>query len=416
LRILYISYLYHPEPGALPQRVRNLTQRWAAAGHEVTVLAGTPNHPNGKIYPGHRARSLRLTYTEWDEQVRICRVAYFPLPNRGAANRFLSFSSFAVMAALRSLFMRPYDVVIGTIPQPFGPFANYLRTSLGNAKFVLDVRDLWPEGLTATGHANERSLSYRAIGAATKFLYKKADHIIAVTDGIRDSIIDTHQLNPSKFSVVRAAVDSQHFRNPSTSLPARIVEHTNGKFVVSYIGTIGNAHQIKTVIEAAKQLEASHPAKFAFIIAGSGAEEEDIREMVRQENVTNVKCTGLIDREVIPSLLKGSDTGIVSLRPSPVFETVVPTKIYEYMAAGLPIVSNVTGEASALIERAGAGVTIEGGSSTAYAEGILELANDDSKRAAMSASGQQFVTDNISWEATAEAYLKVLQKVTANNS
>ncbi len=307
--------------------------------------------------------------------------------------------------------MRPYDVVIGTIPQPFGPFANYIRTTVGKAKFVLDVRDLWPEGLTATGHANEHSISYRVIGAATKFLYKKAAHIVAVTDGIRDSIIDTHHLSPTKFSVVRAAVDLEYFKESNHPLPPNVESHIKGKFVVSYIGTIGNAHQLKTIVEAAKQLETSHPNKFAFLIAGSGAEEGDIRQAIEHNQINNVLCTGLVDREVVPALLRESDIGIVSLRPSPVFETVVPTKMYEYMAAGLPIISNVAGEAESLLSRSKAGLTVKGGSATAYSNGILDLAGNDAKRSDMSESGQRFISENISWDATADAYLGVLKGV-----
>jgi glycosyltransferase involved in cell wall biosynthesis len=124
-------------------------------------------------------------------------------------------------------------------------------------------------------------------------------------------------------------------------------------------------------------------------------------------------CTGQVDRSQIPALLHASDVGIVSLRPSPVFLTVVPTKIYEYMAAGLPVVSNVAGETEQLVARSGAGITVEGGSAQAMADSIAQLADDPDRLVQMRLNGVEFVKQNVSWEASANAYLDVLNKAIA---
>jgi glycosyltransferase involved in cell wall biosynthesis len=311
---------------------------------------------------------------------------------------------------MRSVFMRPYDVVIGTIPQPFAPLAAYVGSAIGNAKFVLDVRDLWPEGLTATGQSSKNSWSYKIIGAATSFLYKKADQIVAVTDGIRDSLLENHPLNPEDIHIVRAAVDLDYFQSTDTPVDQNTLDHTRGKFVISYIGTMGNAHGLEHVVGAAHILEQNHPGRFAFVIAGSGAEEQIIRDLVKINNINNVLCTGQVERDQIPGLLHTSDLAIASLRPSPVFETVVPTKIYEYMAAGLPIVSNVAGETKELIARSGAGITVEGGNPEAMATGITELADNPTKLEQLGESGVKFVKANVSWAASADTYLKVLER------
>jgi len=410
VRILFISNFYHPEPGAQPARVRNLTQRWAKAGHDVTILVGVPNHPKGKVYPGHKLRSLRISYTEWDDQVRVCRVSYFMRPNRGSLNRFLAFSSFPIIAAIRAIFMKPFDVVVGTIPQPFGPLTAYFLRSVTKAKFVLDVRDLWPEGLTATDQTSEDALAYKVIGAATSFLYKRADQIVAVTDGIRDSIIENHPVDPDDVHVIRTAVDIDQFRTSNTRLSPAIEEHIEGKFVVSYIGTIGNAHGLETVVEAAQILEQQHFNRFAFVIAGSGAEEQKIRDLVKTKKVANVLCTGQVDRNQIPGLLHASNIGIVSLRMSPVFQTVVPTKIYEYMAAGLPVISNVAGEAEELVDQSGAGITVEGDNAHAMAAGITELADNPKRLREISKSSSEYIKNNVSWDTTSGVYLEVLKR------
>jgi len=315
---------------------------------------------------------------------------------------------------MQSVFMRPYDVVIGTIPQPFAPLAAYLRTAIGNAKFVLDVRDLWPEGLTATGQSSENSMSYKVIGAATSFLYKKADQIVAVTDGIRDSLLENHPLNTEDTHIVRAAVDLDYFQSSDAQVDQKILDHINGKFVISYIGTMGNAHGLEHIVKAAKILEENQPGKFAFVIAGTGAEEQVIRDIVRTNNISNVLCTGQVERDQIPGLLHASQIALASLRPSPVFETVVPTKIYEYMAAGLPVLSNVAGETRELIARSGAGITVEGGNASAIATAIAELADNPNRLEQLGNSGVEFVKANVSWDASAAAYLKVLERAVSS--
>lgn len=253
-------------------------------------------------------------------------------------------------------------------------------------------------------------MSYKVIGAATSFLYKKADQIVAVTDGIRDSLLENHPLNPDDTHIVRAAVDLDYFRSPDASVDQKILDHINGKFVISYIGTMGNAHGLEHVVKAATILEENQPGKFAFVIAGTGAEEQVIQDIVRTNNINNVLCTGQVERDQIPGLLHTSDIALASLRPSPVFDTVVPTKIYEYMAAGLPVLSNVAGETEELITRSGAGITVEGGNADAIATGITELASTSIKLEQLGNSGIEFVKANVSWDASAEAYLRVIER------
>ena len=111
------------------------------------------------------------------------------------------------------MFMRPFDVIVGALPQPFSPYAGYLRALFGNAKFVLDVRDLWPESIVATGLASESSLSYKVIGATTKFLYNKADQIVTVTDAMREALATNYQIDHEIVHTVPSAVDVDHFQN-----------------------------------------------------------------------------------------------------------------------------------------------------------------------------------------------------------
>ena len=110
--------------------------------------------------------------------------------------------------------MGPFDVVVGTIPQPFSPLAPWLRSFIGRAKFVLEIRDLWPESIVATGQGSSSSIAYKGIGTMVSFLYRRAGQFIVVTDGIKNTLVDAHGVDPDKINVVRAGVDPESLKSP----------------------------------------------------------------------------------------------------------------------------------------------------------------------------------------------------------
>ena len=410
MKILYVSHLYEPEMGAQPVRVRQLATRWARLGHDVTVLTGFPNHPGGRIYDGFRRRAWKLVDSEIDEGVRVVRTWYVPRPNRGALNRAIAFSSYTLSAALTSLAQRPFDVVIGTVPQPLSPLSAWFRSRVGGAKFVLEVRDLWPEGLVATGQASTSSFSYRALERVASFLHNRADHVVAVTDALSDFVVESRGVPSNRVDVVRAGIDVNAFSADTDASEHKERWGVAGNFVVSYVGTLGNAHDLGVLLRAAKSLQESEPG-IRIHIAGTGAEEESLDRLSSDLGLTNTRFLGHQPRNAIPSILAASDVCIATLRPDPVFETVVPTKLYEYMAAGRPVVSNVPGEAARLLEEAGAGVVVTPGDPEAIASAIRRMASDDGARAKMGTSGRSYAGETASWQSRAELYLEILGRV-----
>ncbi len=344
-----------------------------------------------------------------DGDVRVVRVPQIFRPNRGALNRLITFSSFTVTSALRSLALGPFDVVIGTIPQPFSPLSAWLRTFVGRAKFVLEVRDLWPEGIVATEQTKAGSFTYRGVGAIVGFLYKRADRIITVTDGIKNTIIETRGIDPDRIDVVRAGVDFDSFQIGVTSIEAKKRLGLEERFIVTYAGTVGNAHGLDSILVVSRQLRHDHP-EVSFLIVGSGAEEETLRSHFAEYQAHNVQLLGQRSRSDIPTILAGSDIGLAVLKPSPVFRTVVPTKIYEYMAAGLPVLTNIAGETEDIITESGAGIAVPDGDSTALAEQIARLRKSPEELKSMSAFGKRYARESASWESRVEQYEEALQK------
>jgi colanic acid biosynthesis glycosyl transferase WcaI len=394
--------------GAQSMRVQSLSRAWVAMGHEVTVLTAFPNHPAGKLYPGWRRRFMKLVDVSDDKGVRVVRVAHVPRANRGAANRLVSFSSFTISAALAALAMPRFDVVIGTVPQPLQPLAAWSASRIRRSKFILEIRDLWPEGLVATGQAGRGSIAYAGLNRVASHLYGSADHVVAVTDAIRDHIVDDWDVPAERVDVVRAAVDASAFEPVGDVVKHKQRWSQDGKFTVSYVGTLGNAHDLAMVLDAAALLQDTRP-DIEFLFTGDGAEGPELR--IKARGMKNVRFLGARPRGDLSSIFAASDVCLAVLRPDPLFTTVVPTKLYEYMAAGKPIINNVPGEAAALIEAAATGSTIAPGDPKGLATAVLRLADNPELRETMARNGPGWVRSHADWNNRTEQYASILERV-----
>jgi glycosyltransferase involved in cell wall biosynthesis len=382
-----------------------MAKHWVTMGHQVTVLTDFPNHPDGKVYPDYKKRFLLFSFTEQDGEIRVVRAAHVVRPNKGSLNRLISYSSFTASAAFRAIPIRNVDVVIGTVPQPLHALAAWFKARLGRVPFILEIRDLWPESVAGTGQSSESSLSYRFLSRVARFLYSRADAHVAVTDAIKDWTVEHYGVDESNSTVIPAGVDAEFFRSPSKPSDS----NTDSQFVVTYVGTLGNAHGIEVILEAAKQIENSHP-QITFSIVGAGADYDRLTDIARDRQLKNVTFTGRVSRNEIPGILGDADLCLAVLRDSPVFRTAVPTKLYEYMAAGKPMITNVAGEATKLIERSGSGVVVPPADADALATAILELHDDPERCKSLGAAGRAFVEAEARWESRAELYESVLRQ------
>ena len=410
MRILYVSQRFAPEMGAPSVRVFQLARHWASTGHDVTVLTAFPNHPTGRLRPGYRSRYWRFQTRERMDGVRVVRTWHILRPNRGKLDRLMAFASFAVSASAASMTMRPFDVVIGTSPQILAPLAAWWRTRLPRRPFVLEIRDLWPESVVATGLGGETSAFVGAMDRLARFLYRRADHVVAVTAGIRDYLIEQRSVPADRIDVVPAAVDAAAFRPMSPPPELREQFGTEGRFVVAYVGTLGAAHGLRLVIDAAAILKDRDP-EVCFLMVGEGAERRRFAARVRELALPNIRIVPPQPLGAIPGVLASSDVCLALLRDDPLFRTVVPTKLYEYMAAGRATICTVPGEAGALLETAGAGVTVPPGNPAALVDAVLSLKSDAARRRGMGARGRDYVDQHASWGQRASAYEGILRSV-----
>lgn len=411
MRILYISQYFPPEIGAPAVRVHDLARLWVQQGHEVTVLTGFPNHPTGVLNPAYRKKFRRLTVRESVDGIDVVRTWLLPLPNRKAFERILNYSSFMFSAALRGFFLKKYDVVISTSPQLLVGLSGLFISRLRGGKFIFEVRDLWPESLIATGTSGEDSFMYRALRRISSYLYRKADHVVVVTPAFKKYIAGHFDCVPEKISVVANGVDLEWFEEAQAGyVPAR-----NGKFVVSFIGTIGNAHGVEVILEAAQMLRESDPS-VVFQIVGDGAERAKIQESVHRAGARNVRILPQQPRSKVPALIWDSDVCLVLLKQSEVFKTVIPTKMLEFMACGRPVILGVEGQAMEILEAAHGGVGIPPGNAEALAAAVIMLQAQPQLRELYGKNASAYIGENFSRKTTAMAYERLLFRLLGDGS
>jgi glycosyltransferase involved in cell wall biosynthesis len=402
MKILFLTDNFPPERNAPASRTYEHTVRWAGRGEDVTVVTGVPNFPEGKIHPGYRNR---LYQTEQRDGVRVVRVWTYVTANEGFLKRTLDYASFLASGAAGALAQTRPDVVVATSPQFFTAVAGCLVAAAWRVPFVFEVRDLWPDSIRAVGALRE-SRALRALERLELFLYRRAARIVVVTEAYRDNLL-ARGVPAAKIEVVPNGVDLGRF-GPQPKDRAVLDRHSlNGDFIVSYIGTHGLAHRLETVLDAAKGMR-EEPV--TFLLIGSGARKRELVEHATRERLRNVRFVDSRPREEMPSYWSISDATIVPLRRDPLFRTTVPSKMFEAMGMGIPILLGVEGEARRLVEEADAGIAFPPEDSEQLMSAIRRLMADGPLRERLRANALA-ASRRYSRDTTADTMLRGLQRI-----
>ncbi len=410
MKILYVSQYFPPEMGAPAARAAELARHWARSGHQVSVLTGFPNHPTGVVPEEWRSRLRRLVYNETVIDVHIYRTWLWPLPNRKAHERMRNYASFCLSAGLRGLTIPRSDVIVATSPQLLVALAGWWLAFARQIPFVFEVRDLWPESLTAVGAGGEDSLLYHALGAIAKFLYQRADRIVVVTPAFKDHLIRKWRVPAEKIAVVENGVETDLFSPQPLAANQSLRQQLNaeGKFLVCYVGTMGMAHGLETLLDAASRLQWENPG-VRFLLVGEGAEKERIKSLAHSRGLGNVVFLDQQPREKIPAFISASDACLVLLKKTDVFKTVIPTKMLEFMSCARPVILGVDGQARQIVEEAEAGIVIEPENAEALAGAIQKLAANPELGATFGQKGREYILQYFSRDQTAKKYIRILE-------
>lgn len=409
MKILYISQYFPPEMGAPAARASELSRLWVEAGHQVTVLTGFPNHPTGVVPPEYRGRLRRLVLQEETNDVRIVRTWLLPFPNRKAYERMLNYASFCLSAAVAGLFLPVPDVVIGSSPQLLVALSAWWLSWWKGVPFVFEVRDLWPESLAAVGVGNTNSPLHRTLATIAAFLYGQADRIVVVTPAFEDYLAEHWHIPREKICIVENGVET-HLFSPQSGDDLKYSLGLAGKFVVAYIGTMGMAHGLETLLAAAAELQHTDP-EVIFLLVGEGAEKSRIVAMARERGLTTLQFLDQQPRDRIPDFIAASDACLVLLKKTDIFKTVIPTKMLEFMSCARPVILGVHGQAQTILEEADAGVVIEPENSRELANAIRLLMNHPEKCRVFGNNGREYILGKFSRRRTAEKYIRELEQL-----
>jgi glycosyltransferase involved in cell wall biosynthesis len=406
VRILFLTDNFPPETNAPATRTFEHARRWVRAGAEVTVVTTAPNFPAGKLFPGYRNR---LCQRESIEGIETVRVWSYITANEGFARRTLDYLSFMVGGFLAGLLLRRPDIIVCTSPQFFTACAAYVLSIFKRRPFVFELRDLWPDSIIAVG-AMPHSKAIRALKRLEYFLYRKAARIVSVTHSFK-SVLSSNGIPADKIAVVRNGADLASF-TPGSKPQELVRRHAlEGKFVAAYIGTVGMAHGLSTILEAAEKLAANRSV--AFVIVGDGAERASLEQEARRRGLANVIFAGRVGKDEVRSYWRLADAALVLLRDRPVFRHVLPSKMFEAMATGRPIVLGVLGESADLLQAAKAGLVIQPESASELAAAIARLAANREEAAGMGLNGRRFVEAEFDRDKLAAAMLEELRTVAA---
>src|ERR1700722_16359213 len=386
--------------GAPAARAAELARHWTQAGHQVSVLTGFPNHPTGVIPAEWRSRLKRLTYNETVGEVEIFRTWLWPLPNRKAHERMRNYASFCLSAALRGMSLAHPDVIVATSPQLLVGLSGWWLARLKKIPFVFEVRDLWPESLTAVGLGAEKSILHRCLSAIADFLYSRSDHIVVVTPAFKDFLVKHRQVSAAKISVVENGGETSLFAAASAQTTAALREQLSiqEKFVVCYVGTMGMAHGLETLLDAAAALQ-DRNREILFLLIGEGSEKEKIKAQAASRGLHNVRFLDQQPREKIPALISACDACLVLLKKTELFKTVIPTKMLEFMSCARPVILGVDGQARTILEEARGGLV----------DTIRSLAANREKARELGRNGREYIVRKFSRGETAERYIRVLE-------
>jgi glycosyltransferase involved in cell wall biosynthesis len=407
VRILFFSHYFPPEVNAPANRTFEHCQAWVKAGHEVHVVTCVPSHPLGRPFAGFR----RGWYShDLVDGIHVHRVWTYLAANRAVFWRVVNYLSFVPTAAWRAWRLGRFDVAVGTSPQFFCAVATWLYTRVRRTPWVFELRDLWPESIAAVG-AMKRSLALRLLERLELRMYRDATAIACLTEAFIRTL-RARGIDAAKLHWIPNGIEPSFWQAADRDAARARLGVRDDDVLASYVGTIGMAHSLGTLIAAAALLNRGAP-KVRILIAGDGAELPAVRELTWRQGLTNVMFTGLVPREKVPGILAASDMALVTLKPSDVFKTVLPSKMFEAMAAARPIVLAVEGEAQRVLEQAGAGIAVQPGNAAALAAAIACLATDPYQRARMGQDGSSFVAREFSRSLWAARYLSLLSQLSA---
>jgi len=388
MRILLVTQYFPPETGAAQNRLSDLAKRLASAGHEITVLTSMPNYPQGRIFEGYRGR---LFLTENQDGLRILRTWAYVSQRRDFFARLLNYCSFALLAVWAGIRQadKPAAIVVESPPLFLG-VTGVLLSRWYRSPMIFNVSDLWPKSAVAMGILHNRFL-IRMASALENHIYRRAHAITGQTEGIVDDI--RRRISSAPVELITNGVDPERFAHPVAGVREQLRSQYGfqDRFVVGYTGLHGLAYDLDSILRVAARMQDRAP-QMLFAFFGDGPAKQRCRELAEAQHLTNVQFFAPQPAASMPGLLSALDAAIIPLKNSSFFRGTLPSRLFECMAARLPVIlAVVDGEARRLLERSGGGICVPPEDVGAIADAAAQLAADPERCRQMGADGSLYV-------------------------
>lgn len=396
-RLLLLNHFAAPRGAPGGTRHVELTER--LTGWQTIVVTANRNYftdATVEAFPAaHRTVEHRTVWTAPDTGHGISRIVNWTVYAGGA-----------LIAGLRG--PRP-DVVYASSPHLFAGLAAWAVARLRRAPFVLEIRDLWPRVLVDMGKLSAGSAVVRALRAVEVFLYRHADRIVVLADGVRRVLVEEEGVPADRITDIPNGADPDDFAPPATREELRRQFGLIG-FVVAYTGAHGPANGLELVLDAADKIARDLP-DVCFLLVGDGVVKPELLRAARERELDNVVFMDPVAKDRMPALLGAVDVGLHVLADVPLFRYgVSPNKLFDYLAAGLPVITNTPGEVGSIVEEARAGIACQPGG---IADAVRDMAAaDPAARAEWGANGQSYLARTRSRTALAARLQKLLDEVT----
>lgn len=406
MKILFFTDNFPPESNAPAIRTLEHTREWVKAGHEVTVVTCAPNFPIGKVYEGYNNSFYQ---TEEIEGIKVVRVWSYIAANEGSIKRIIDYVSFMVSSSFAALFLPRPDIVIGTSPQLFAAVAAWLTAKVRRVPFVFELRDLWPESILAVG-AMEKGWAIRKLEQFVSFLYRQADLMVPVTQAFA-RVLEEEGVPAEKITVITNGIEPGVHRLTESRAAVRDKWGVpQDAFVGAFIGTLGMAHGVSTVLEAAQATR--DDKSLHYLIMGNGADKAQIKRLAAEKRLDNVTIIDGQPRQTALNVLGAVDVSLVLLKNTPLFETVIPSKIFEAMEFEKPILLGVRGEsADIVVNKARCGIAFTPESADELVENLRALRDNPEQRAEFARNGREAVDSTFRRTQLAARMLAAIEKL-----
>jgi glycosyltransferase involved in cell wall biosynthesis len=402
--LIHQAFTALDEPGGT--RHHEFARHLQELGHHVTILTG-----QGSYLTGERTTEQReLQRSADDEGVEIWRIPGYHAWHRSFFHRLLSFFSFMVRSFLAGLKVDKVDLVWGTSPPIFQAVSAALLARWRHSPFLLEVRDLWPYFAVATGVLRSQALIHLS-NWLERWLYRAADVVVVNSPGFIEHV---RARGAKRVSLVPNGVDCKAFSQVESVSNLREQLGIHDGFLVLYAGAHGLSNDLWTLLRAARDLKAE--PHIHFVLAGAGKEKANLMEQAKAWNLERVHFIEPVPKRQIPGLLTQADAGLAILMAIDAYKTTFPNKVFDYMAAGIPVLCAIDGVIRGVVEEGQAGLFVEPGDPSALAAAVLAMAADRAKAQSMGESGRRWVCAHYDRKKLASELAMIMEEALQQNT